>query len=149
MSALDEAASIAAAAMFEQEGSPALEQGVILNTGMAQLARAAFRALEAAGYRILGPGEGDTALIANPLEWVADHGVAALGPYRLFAAETPLGRFSYGTDSEGSCWYCGQALHMTGDEAAAKRMAEAEWSKRALAESSKYAALRVAGGRNG
>lgn len=104
-------------------------------------AHAAIQHLTAAGYRILGPAEGDTALIANPLEWVADHGVAALGPYRLFAAETPLGRFSYGTDSEGACWYCGQSIQMAGDEDSAKRMAEAEWSKRALAESSKYVAL--------
>lgn len=73
------------------------------------------------------------------LEWTADHGVAGLGPYRLFEAITPLGRFTYGTDAEGSSWWSFQhgGIFTVGDEAAAKRQAEASWAKMAIAECAK------------
>lgn len=79
----------------------------------------------------------------RPLEWEADHGIAAFGPYRLFHAETPLGRFAFGTDSEGSCWWHSNAsgVFMVGDEAAVKRAAEAAWERAAIAEASKFVVL--------
>lgn len=77
------------------------------------------------------------------LEWRADHGVAGHGPYRLFEAFTPIGRFSYGTDSEGSPWWCAQygGIFTVGDEDTAKRLAEAAWSKAALDEAAKFVDL--------
>lgn len=84
-----------------------------------------------------------TEVKVKALKWKADHGVAGIGPYRLFEAFTPLGRFSYGTDSEGSPWWCAQygGIFTVGDEETAKRQAEAAWSKAALAEVAKFIAL--------
>lgn len=77
------------------------------------------------------------------LEWEPDHGVASLGPYRLFQAQTPLGRYVYGTDAEGnSYWHSSSSgFFMTGDEATAKRLAEAAWEKTATAEAGKFIVL--------
>lgn len=74
------------------------------------------------------------------LEWVENHGVAGYGPYRLFEASTPAGRFSYGTDSEGSPWWCDEygGIFTVGDEEAARRMAEAAWTKVAREEVAKF-----------
>lgn len=98
------------------------------------LSWARYGAALAADARGAGP------VAVTPLEWVADHGVAAWGPYRLFQAETPLGRFSYGTDSEGSCYWhsTSSGVFMAGDEEAARRMAQAAWAKAALDEASKF-----------
>lgn len=77
------------------------------------------------------------------LEWKSDHGVAGLGPYRLFQAETPLGRFSYGTDAEGACYWhsATSGVMMVGTEEVAKRQAEAAWEKMALVEADKFVIL--------
>lgn len=77
------------------------------------------------------------------LEWEPDHGIAGLGPYRLFQAQTPLGRYVYGTDAEGnSYWHSSSSgVFMTGDEATAKRLAEAAWEKTARAEAGKFIVL--------
>lgn len=77
------------------------------------------------------------------LTWIPDHGVAALGPYRLFQAETPLGRFCYGTDAEGAAYWQNNktGVFMVGDEQTARRQAEAAWTKAACAEASKFVAL--------
>lgn len=74
------------------------------------------------------------------LVWVENHGVAGYGPYRLFEAVTPVGRFSYGTDSEGSPWWCDEygGIFTVGDEEAARRMAEAAWTKVAREEVAKF-----------
>ncbi len=79
----------------------------------------------------------------KPLEWEPDHGIAGLGPYRLFQAQTPLGRYVYGTDAEGnSYWHSSSSgVFMTGDEATAKRLAEAAWEKTARAEAGKFIVL--------
>src|SRR5690349_22798656 len=57
---------------------------------------------EAAAYLTAALAE---AVGVKALAWEEDHGVAGLGPYRLFKAETPLGRYVYGTDSEGTAYY--------------------------------------------
>lgn len=77
----------------------------------------------------------------KPLAWKGDHGVAMLGPYRLFEAETPLGRYVYGTDAEGVSYYHSHSsgIQTVGDEAKAKQLAEAAWEKAALSEIGKYA----------
>jgi len=74
------------------------------------------------------------------LEWTEDHGVAHLGPYRLFQADTSLGRFAYGTDAEGNCYWHSQSsgVFMVKDEATAKRQAEASWANMAISEAEKY-----------
>ena len=75
------------------------------------------------------------------LVWKEDHGVAILGPYRLFEAETALGRYVYGTDAEGACYYhaASSGVYMVGNEAKAKQLAEDAWEKAALSEIGKYA----------
>ncbi|MCO5079188.1 MAG: hypothetical protein M9937_26320 [Chelatococcus sp.] len=75
------------------------------------------------------------------LVWKEDHGVAMLGPYRLFEAETPIGRYVYGTDAEGVSYYHthSSGIQTVGDEAKAKQLAEAAWEKAALSEIGKYA----------
>jgi len=86
------------------------------------------------------PAPSGQAVAVKPLIWEEDHGIAGMGPYRLFKAETPLGRFAYGTDSEGSAYYhtASSGVMMVGNEATAKRLAEAAWEKVALAEVGKF-----------
>ena len=43
----------------------------------------------------------------KPLEFVSEHSVSSLGPYRFFRAKTVLGDVTYGTDAERVSWYCG------------------------------------------
>lgn len=76
----------------------------------------------------------------KPLEWDEDHGVAALGPYRLYEAKTPLGKYAYGTDAEGAPYWQSPRgkIFITASEDAARRGAEASWNKSALAECSKF-----------
>lgn len=78
-----------------------------------------------------------------PLMWVADHGVAGLGRYRLFQAATPLGKLSYGTDAEGIAYWHAQSggVFTVANEATARRQAEAFWTKLALAEAAKFIVL--------
>lgn len=77
------------------------------------------------------------------LEWREEHGMASMGPYRLFQATTPLGCYSYGTDAEGACYWHGAStgVFMVADEATAKRQAEMAWEKAALTEAGKFVVL--------
>lgn len=86
------------------------------------------------------PAPSGQAVAVKPLIWEEDHGIAGMGPYRLFKAETTLGRFVYGTDAEGSAYYhtASSGVMMVGDEVTAKRLAEAAWDKTALAEVGKF-----------
>ncbi len=47
----------------------------------------------------------DLAVEVKPLTFEDASGVAMLGRYVAFDAETPIGRVSYGTDAEGEHWY--------------------------------------------
>jgi len=82
----------------------------------------------------------------KPLEWVEDHGVSGMGPYRLFYAVTPLGRFVYGTDAMGDAYWHppSSGVFTVGSEEAAKRAAERSWEKYALAEAGKFLRLAAA-----
>lgn len=82
----------------------------------------------------------------KPLEWVEDHGVSAIGPYRLFYAVTPLGRFVYGTDAMGYAYWHppSSGVYTAGSEETAKRAAERSWEKYALAEAGKFLRLAAA-----
>jgi hypothetical protein len=79
----------------------------------------------------------------KPLEWVEDHGVSGMGPYRLFYAVTPLGRFVYGTDAMGDAYWHppSSGVYTADSEESAKRAAERSWEKYALAEAGKFLRL--------
>lgn len=105
-------------------------EGIYTDSGLCEEAAAILAAI----------GAGGQAVAVKPLTWEEDHGIAGMGPYRLFRAETPLGRFVYGTDAEGSAYYhtASSGVMMVGDEAKAKQLAEAAWQKAALAEVDKF-----------
>lgn len=108
----------------------------------------AMQACEQIGAQLVAAREalatvrpGSDGLVIRPLEWEADHGDG----YRLFGVDTPVGRFTYGTDRHGVCYW--QSPYNPGRDTETEEQARAEaetlWRTLAAAEIYKFA-LRAA-----